>query len=188
MLSFNLFFYYRLSQRGRRTTSVFGRQQKPEELKDEPEPDDLTFLTDDTARLRTTIEYPIIAYSDRERPQELMISHLSTGMPESVMQIINRSKLTKNLKFICFARTHTPSLHTEIHFLAFDTVAEVMFLYTIRLKKSFLRSSFSDKLCWQHGVISLGKKAKELFDERESILQVFFFKSQERSIGLIYQT
>ena len=77
------------------------------------------------------------------------------------MQLINQTDSTKNLRFVCFAKTSNPSLHNEINFIAADIESEETYWYNISLKKAFLRSSFSDYTSWNHKVQALGKNMKE---------------------------
>ena len=99
----------------------------------------MKFLKNDSNRWQMVVDYPILAVFDKEKPQEVIVAHLTNGMPELITQLLNKQgEFTKN--FVCFARTNQPSLNSEINCIVMSD--QDLYLYTISLEKAFDRSSW----------------------------------------------
>ena len=167
------------------------------EVSDELEDlDDLIFENLNANRWQTIADYPLFAFVDSERPQELTFAHLTNGIPEQVSHSLNvhsEAPDQADYRFLCFAKTNSPSLSSEVHFIAEHLKDNKICLYSLVLDKPFLRTSLSQQECWSHRIIKFENNAEDLYEDRNSLKEVFFFKQElpdkeKNSIMLVYQT
>ena len=114
----------------------------------------MQFVPVDVESWKTVVDYPIIAFANKEKPQEIQVGHLTNGIKELVTLQINKeaaqdvqsTQLTK--RFICFAKTNKPSLKSEINFIVADDISEKAYLQTMSLTMPFDKSSLTNESCW----------------------------------------
>ena len=61
--------------------------QQPEQTFVQPDP--MQFVPVDVESWKTVVDYPIIAFANKEKPQEVLFGHLTNGIQELVTHQIN---------------------------------------------------------------------------------------------------
>ena len=70
------------------------------------QPDPMQFVPVDLESWKTVVDYPIIAFANKEKPQEVLVGHLTNGIKELVTHQINKEGEYSDKRFVCFAKTN----------------------------------------------------------------------------------
>mmetsp|Transcript_21026 Transcript_21026/g.25840 ORF Transcript_21026/g.25840 Transcript_21026/m.25840 type:complete len:135 (+) Transcript_21026:1922-2326(+) len=72
------------------------KQEKEGEDSSDGEQDEfvqeLIWEAEDPSRWSSQVDYPLVACADKERPQEIRISHMTNGMQEKALHILDQNK------------------------------------------------------------------------------------------------
>ena len=146
------------------------------------------FDSEDSNRWTMSVDYPLVFFADKERPQELDVMHLTKGVKERV--ILYQQDLT--LKFVCFAKVVDHKAGTQVYYIAQgksddgnDGDGLKMYLCEVGLKRPFLRKSMTTADQWTYEKQELPKTFSKIGELKGKLLNVFVMRQGEYTLAVV---